>query len=200
MRLLGWASIQSEQRVSICSLMPQTAQHGYGTHIRAEVSPRALCIPQGTTGQRRTQTGHVRPTFLLNPGPLPGPQLSDPPPRCPPRRDHATEPIEIVANAFCFSAFSLLCVPFQHLVALGERRKPLSVLLPSPPPQLQPPGPLPPGTRTPARPPHPGLAVRGREASSSFSACSAACGPGRISQILSHTRRKGRRCERGAAF
>lgn len=52
----------------------------------------------------------------------------------------------------------------------------------------------------PARPPHPGPAVGRRRESCSFPAPSAACGPGRISQVGARARRRGRRAHRGCRF
>lgn len=100
-------------------------------------------------------------------------------------------------------------MPFQHLARLGKRKKPLC--------RPSPRSPVPPAPAAwPARVGDPGrgreepdpreaapaeaLWLGGRRESGPFSASSAACGPGRIFQILSQARRKGRKFEKGAAF
>lgn len=98
--------------------------------------------------------------------------------------------------AFCFSAFRLLFAFPTSGRAWGEKEAPV-VPLPGPHASSGRGSQL--GKRrspTPARPPHPALVVRGRRESCSFPASAAACGPGRISQISTQARRKGRKSEK----
>ncbi|KAJ8791087.1 hypothetical protein J1605_020888 [Eschrichtius robustus] len=117
--------------------------------------------------------------------------------------DHATEPIEIVANSLLFLRVSPIVCLSRIWRGSGDKEAPRSSF---PGLHTSYPASSRPGARlgkerspTPAGPPHLGLAVRGRRESCSFPASSGACGPGRISQVLSPARRRAQ-VEMGASF